>query len=154
MDSHARLAAELSLLVRGMKELHGQVVEDARVPCEPAGAVVLSRLDALGPVRLTTLAAELGLDPSSVSRQVAALERVGLLSKERDDRDLRAQRLVLTAAGRSAVNGLRTAFAQRLAQLTPGISPAEVDDLADRLARLNTEIKEHRALSGDRQETA
>lgn len=154
MDSYVRLAGELTALLRGLKELHAHVVEHAPVACEPAGAVVLSRLSVLGPVRLTVLASELGLDPSSVSRQVAVLERAGLLSKERDDNDLRAQRLVLTKAGQAAVATLRASFAQRLAELTPGFSAKEVAELADRLARFNTEIKDHRALLGDRQETA
>lgn len=154
MDSYARLASELTALLRGMKDLHAFVVEHADVPFETAGAIVLTRLDSLGPVRLTTLAAELRLDPSSVSRQVAVLERHGLLSKERDDADLRAQRLTLTDKGNAAVQQLRAAFAERLAQLTPGYSRAEIDELVDRLARLNTEITEHRALLGTRQETA
>jgi DNA-binding MarR family transcriptional regulator len=154
MDSYVRLAGELTALLRGMKDLHAHVVERAPVSCEPAGAIVLGRLSVLGPVRLTVLASELGLDPSSVSRQVAVLERAGLLSKERDDSDLRAQRLVLTDAGQAAVETLRASFAERLAELTPGFSAKEVAELADRLARLNTEIKDHRALLGDRQETA
>lgn len=149
-----RLAGELTALLRGMKELHAHVVDQAPVACEVAGAIVLGRLAVLGPVRLTVLAAELGRDPSSVSRQVAVLERSGLLSKERDDADLRAQRLVLTEEGRAAVETLRACFAQRLAALTPGFTTAQVDDLAARLARFNTEIKDHRALLGARQETA
>jgi len=154
VDSYARLAGELTTLLRTMKDLHAQVVDHAAVPCEPAGAVVLSRLETLGPVRLTALAAELRLDPSSVSRQVAVLERSGLVSKERDDTDLRAQRLALTEAGRAAVTELRSLFARRLEQLVPGYSRAEVDDLVARLSRFNTEIKEHRAGPGARQETA
>lgn len=153
MDSYGRLAGELTVLLLGMKEQHAHVVERAPVDCEVAGAVVLGRLAAMGPVRLTVLAAELGLDPSSVSRQVASLERCGLLRKEREDTDLRAQRLVLTDEGHAAVATLRAAFAERLAALTPGFSPADVADLANRLARLNTELKDHRALLGERQET-
>lgn len=153
MDSYPRLASELTALLRGMKDLHAQVVEEAGLPCETAGAIVLSRLQTLGPVRLTVLAAELRLDPSSVSRQVAVLERCGLLSKERDDSDLRAQRLVLTEQGEAAVAQLRAAFARRLAELTPSYRAGEVDDLADRLGRFNAEIAQHRA-PGARQETA
>ena len=149
-----RLAGELTSLLRSMKELHGQVVAEAPVRCEVAGAVVLSRLDILGPVRLTVLAHELGLDPSSVSRSVAALEREGLVRKDPDPSDQRAQQLVLTPAGKDAVGCLRAAFARRLADRTPGFHVSEVEDLADRLGRLNADLATHRAPVGARRENA
>jgi DNA-binding MarR family transcriptional regulator len=144
MDPHVRLAGELTALLRSLKELHAHVVESASVACEPAAAVALTRLDKLGPVRLTTLAAELGLDPSSASRQVAALERAGLVGKEKDDTDQRACLLVLTPEGRAAATTLRSAFGARLAERTPGFTAAEVEDLSDRLARFNADLTAHR----------
>lgn len=140
MDEHARLGMELTTVLRAMKDLHTRVVEDSDLPCEVAGTFVLGRLAVLGPVRLTQLARELGLDPSSVSRQVSSLERHGLVAKEADPDDLRAQQLVLTERGEQAVASLREARAKELARLLPGWSAAELDDLTARLARLNADI--------------
>lgn len=154
MERYARLATELTLLLRAMKALHAHAVEQTHMPCELAGAVVLARLEALGPVRLTELAQALGLDPSSVSRHVTALERAGLVTREKDPTDQRALHLVLTAQGEDAVRALAAARAEALATLTPGWSTEEIDDLADRLARLHTDITAHRALLDARQESA
>jgi DNA-binding MarR family transcriptional regulator len=52
-----------------------------------------------GPMRLRDLACAKGADPSTVSRQVAALVRAGLAVSDVDPRDGRARRLTLTEAG-------------------------------------------------------
>ena len=153
-DSYARLWSEFALLVQGLKDLNAQALESTGARCEQAGAGVLSRIELMGPVRLTDLAASLGLDPSSVSRQVTSLERGGWLVREKDPSDQRAQRLKLTASGASVVAVLRTARQQALAKLTPDWSAQDIDDLACRLARLNTDLESHRQLLGVRQETA
>jgi DNA-binding MarR family transcriptional regulator len=154
VDAFGRLAGELTLLLRAMKELYAQVVEESDLPCELAGTWVLGRLAVLGPVRLTQLAQELGLDPSSVSRQVSALERHGLVTKEKDSSDLRAQQLALTERGSAAVESLVRARAQALARLLPGWSAADLDALTVTLGRLNTDLAANRETPGARQETA
>ncbi|MCW2600905.1 MAG: MarR family transcriptional regulator [Frankiales bacterium] len=154
MDSYARLGGELATLMRGLKDVNGHVLETAGVRCEAAGAAVLGRLERLGPVRLTDLAQALGLDPSSVSRQVTALERSGWVEREKDPTDLRAQQLHLTDKGREVVAALGRARVQALERLTPGLSTRDIDELTDRLARLNHELEGHRVLRDARQETA
>jgi DNA-binding MarR family transcriptional regulator len=154
MDAFGRLAGELTSLMRAMKELHTRVVEESDLPCEVAGTFVLGRLAVLGPVRLTQLAQELGLDPSSVSRQVSALERSRLVTKEKDESDLRAQRLVLTDAGLAAVETLRVARARELARLLPGWTDADVDDLTAALGRLNTDLAAHRDVPARQEQPA
>jgi DNA-binding MarR family transcriptional regulator len=154
MDSYERLWGEFASLLREMKEINAHSIEITGARCEQAGAAVLGRLDLLGPVRLTDLAGALGLDPSSVSRQVTALERLGWVAREKDPADLRAQRLHLTERGTSVVNDLRRARAEALSQLTPHWTMEEIDDLAGRLARLNHDLEAHRELLAARQETA
>jgi DNA-binding MarR family transcriptional regulator len=154
VEGYERLAGELTLLLRGMKELHTQVVEDSDLGVELAGTYVLGRLAILGPVRLTRLAQELGLDPSSVSRHVSSLERHGLVAREKDASDLRAQQLVLTTRGEQAVATLRAARAQVLQQRLPGWSPADIDSLSAGLSRLNTDLAAQREPRDARQETA
>jgi DNA-binding MarR family transcriptional regulator len=154
VQGYERLAGELTLLLRAMKELHSQVVEESDLPCELAGTYVLGRLATLGPVRLTRLAHELGLDPSSVSRHVSSLERHGLVAREKDSSDLRAQQLVLTADGERAVATLKEARARALQQRLPGWSASELDDLTTGLSRLNTDLAAQRDPRAAQQETA
>ncbi|MFE6197801.1 MarR family winged helix-turn-helix transcriptional regulator [Streptomyces sp. NPDC057838] len=61
---------------------------------------LLGHLQEEGGCRATDLAAHYALDKSTVSRQVAALERAGLVERRPDPRDHRVQVLDLTRAGR------------------------------------------------------
>ncbi|MEU5627228.1 MarR family winged helix-turn-helix transcriptional regulator [Streptomyces tendae] len=69
--------------------------------------------------RATDLAAHYALDKSTVSRQVSALERAGLIERRVDPDDHRVQVLHLTESGRQALDRVterrRTAFRERLA---------------------------------------
>ena len=153
-DSYARLWGEFSSLLRGLKELNAHALETTGVRCEQAAAHVLGRLELLGPVRLTELAHALGLDPSSVSRQVSSLERSGWVVREKDPADQRAQRLELTPTGGQVVATVRAARERALQTLTPSWSTQDLDDLSSCLARLNTDLDAHRELLSERQETA
>lgn len=144
MTSHERLFGEFVVLVRGLKEINNEAIASTGERVEVAGSALLSRLELLGPSRLTELAAALGLDPSSVSRQVAAVERAGWVAREPDPSDGRASRLLLTPSGQDLVRRLRAARAEILARLTPGWTDAELDGLADTLSRLNTDLARER----------
>ncbi len=135
---------ELSSALRGVKDLAAHAIEVADVRIELAEAHVLGRLCALGPVRLTDLACALGLDPSSVSRQVTSLERRGWVQREDDPDDRRATRLHLTPSGRTVVDDLTAAHAGSLARVTPDWTDADLDLLAAGLARLNHDLAAHR----------
>jgi DNA-binding MarR family transcriptional regulator len=80
---------------------------------------LLGHLEESGGCRATDLAAHYALDKSTVSRQVAALERARLIERRVDPDDHRVQVLHLTAAGRrilaQVTESRRTAFRERLA---------------------------------------
>ncbi|MEV0175878.1 MarR family winged helix-turn-helix transcriptional regulator [Streptomyces sp. NPDC050803] len=61
---------------------------------------LLGHLEESGGCRATDLAAHYALDKSTVSRQVAALERAELIGRSSDPEDHRVQLLHLTDAGR------------------------------------------------------
>ncbi|MFE2263977.1 MarR family winged helix-turn-helix transcriptional regulator [Streptomyces griseosporeus] len=80
---------------------------------------LLGHLEERGGCRATDLAAHYALDKSTVSRQVAALERAGLIERRVDAEDHRVQVLHLTEAGRrilaQVTESRRAAFRARLA---------------------------------------
>jgi DNA-binding MarR family transcriptional regulator len=84
---------------------------------------VLAVLDRLGPMTPGELAEFERVQPPSMTRTVASLERAGLLSRAGHDRDRRQVVLTLTEAGRDVVietRRRRTAWlARRLAELDP-----------------------------------
>ncbi|MFI6873707.1 MarR family winged helix-turn-helix transcriptional regulator [Streptomyces sp. NPDC050400] len=80
---------------------------------------LLSHLDEQGGCRATDLAAHYALDKSTVSRQVSALERAGLVARRVDPDDHRVQVLHPTAAGAEILAQVtvsrRQMFGERLA---------------------------------------
>ncbi|MDX6198632.1 MAG: hypothetical protein QOJ79_1783 [Actinomycetota bacterium] len=144
MPSIETVSRELVQLVRGMRELHGAISSASRHPVDPSGAMVLSRLEELGPVRLSTLAQVLCLDISTVSRQVPALERQGWVARERDPEDQRAQLLQLTPAGREVLADVRRSRIEVLRRLLPDWTEAELDAFAGQLHRFNEDVTTNR----------
>ncbi|MDT7538681.1 MAG: hypothetical protein QOI82_2266 [Actinomycetota bacterium] len=144
MSSIETVSRELVQLVRGMRELHGAISSASRHPIDPSGAMVLSRLEELGPVRLSTLAQVLCLDISTVSRQVPVLERHGWVVRERDPEDQRAQLLDLTDAGHDVLTDVRRSRNEVLRRLLPDWTAAELDAFAVQLHRFNNDVTTNR----------
>ncbi|MGW4555806.1 MarR family winged helix-turn-helix transcriptional regulator [Streptomyces sp. NPDC004365] len=98
---------------------------------------LLGHLEQSGGCSATDLAAHYGLDKSTVSRQVAALERAGLIGRRLDTDDHRVQVLYPTEAGSEILatvdESRRTAFQERLA----GWSEADLERFAAYLLRYN-----------------
>lgn len=85
---------------------------------------LLGHLEERDGCRATDLAAHYALDKSTVSRQVSALERAGLVERRPDPDDQRVQVLHLTEAGRQILAQVtrrrRAAFRERLADWEEG----------------------------------
>jgi DNA-binding MarR family transcriptional regulator len=98
---------------------------------------VLGTLTHCGPARLTTVAERIGFDPSTVSRQVADLEKAGLLSRAADPADRRAILLETTPEGQSLMARLIEGRRKRLERLLTDWSDTDITTLATLLGRLN-----------------
>lgn len=87
-------------------------------------------------LRRSELAERLGITPSGVARQVAPLERIGLVTRESHDRDARLALVVLTDTGTSIVDeALQTAEASADRALAARWNDAERERLSKLLAR-------------------
>ncbi|MFF3707357.1 MarR family winged helix-turn-helix transcriptional regulator [Streptomyces phaeochromogenes] len=98
---------------------------------------LLGHLEDVGGCRATDLAAHYSLDKSTVSRQVSALERAGLVERRADAQDQRVQVLHLTPAGKEILAQVtasrRVAFRERLA----GWPEEDLERFAGYLLRYN-----------------
>jgi DNA-binding MarR family transcriptional regulator len=98
---------------------------------------LLGHLEERDGCRATDLAAHYALDKSTVSRQVAALERAGLVERRQDPEDHRVQVLHLTESGRHILGQVtvsrRAAVGERLADW----SPEDLQRFAGYLVRYN-----------------
>jgi DNA-binding MarR family transcriptional regulator len=138
------LSAQLVSLVKGLRSLHVALVEAGGVHVEPSAVGLLANLDHLGASRLSTLAAAVNLDLSTVSRQVPTLERSGWVARTRDPDDARAQLLELTPAGRELLAEVRRSRAEVLARLLPDWSDDDLRHFATQIARFNDDVTAHR----------
>ncbi|MBV8463527.1 MAG: winged helix-turn-helix transcriptional regulator [Acidimicrobiales bacterium] len=101
-----------------------------------AGYWLLVRVSEHEPVRLSELAEVVGLDLSTVSRQVRDLVEAGLVDKVRDPLDGRASLLSLTAHGAEVLETVSAARRQVIADAVAGWTDEEKEELAERLVRL------------------
>src|SRR3954469_19843123 len=125
--AHSHLMRELD---REMRERHGVALGDFDV---------LAQLDEapLGRLRMCDLAAAVVLSPSGLSRRVDRLEREGLVSRARAQRDARNIEASLTSKGRQLLRRLRaTHVAEVKERFADRFSAEELEALSELLPRL------------------
>ncbi|QDY91513.1 MarR family transcriptional regulator [Arthrobacter sp. UKPF54-2] len=136
-EALAAVEHQLSLLWRRARSMSQRLSRQVHPEMEPAAYGLLSVLRTKGPIRLTELASCIGVGKPSVSRQVAFLEGLGLVSKQADPLDGRAQAISLTAKGEEKMHlvqdARREVFRERLAEWPTG----ELEAFAGYMAKLN-----------------
>jgi DNA-binding MarR family transcriptional regulator len=105
--------------------------------------MVLGTLAHCGPSRLTTVAERTGLDPSTVSRQVADLEKAGLLARDTDPEDRRAILLKATSEGQQLLDRLSSGRRRRVERLLSDWQPDDIVTLGRLLAQLNAATEKY-----------
>ena len=101
--AYGEVERELAVLLRRARAWNRDVATEVHPDLQPAAYALLARVDEVGSVRASDLGAYFGIDKGAISRQVALLERVGLVVREPDPHDGRAQRLVVTDEGRKRI---------------------------------------------------
>jgi DNA-binding MarR family transcriptional regulator len=112
----------------------------AGIKLDRASYGVLERTGALAPVRLSELAQELGVDVSTASRQVQALEQKGLVDREPDPVDGRAMLLQLTRKGKAVRSKMQAAWQETIAGVLINWKPDDVTGLAALLDRFTSDL--------------
>jgi len=98
-----RVADSVVQLLRIVRRSKARVLATAGKDVESATQILLRTVALEGPMRASALAASVGSDLSTVSRQVAALVGRGLLERRADQLDGRASLLVVTEIGRAVI---------------------------------------------------
>ncbi|WP_354173752.1 MarR family winged helix-turn-helix transcriptional regulator [Arthrobacter sp. UYEF36] len=128
---------QLSLLWRRARSISHHLSRQVHPDLEPAAYGLLSVIRKQGAMRLTELASSIGVGKPSVSRQIAFLERLGLVSKEADPLDGRAQIIRLTPTGEERMHEVQDArrevFRERLGEWPL----EELQTLSSYIAKLN-----------------
>lgn len=135
-----RLEREVSMLLRRSRSVLRALAGRVHPDIDAGSYAVLLTISRSAPLRLVELADEFGLDKSTMSRQVTALQSLGLVRRRPDPEDGRAFLLELSEDGRRRLDEVKRSrhevWRERLASWTT----EEIADLADGLMRLTTAL--------------
>jgi len=106
---------------------------------------VLLAVEELGETRVTSLAGELGLDKSTLSRTIESLVRAGLVERRAVPGDRRSLNLSLTALGRKAAADVNRQGDREIRALFGRIPPEKRGLVAEAIALLADAIAPGRA---------
>ncbi|MEU6146006.1 MarR family transcriptional regulator [Streptomyces sp. NPDC047081] len=136
-QEYLSLERELTILFRRARANQGEMAREVHPDLESAAYGLLIRLDECGRQRATELAAYIGVGKATMSRQLRALEDLGLVAREPDPADGRAWLVHLTEEGRERVSKVREARRGRYVSQLAHWDRREVSELARLLGQLN-----------------
>ncbi|MGW5561534.1 MarR family winged helix-turn-helix transcriptional regulator [Micromonospora sp. NPDC003944] len=132
-----RIETEVALLMRfGEATRRATGTAEHRV-LDRAAYVILRHLADAGPQNVSALAARLNLDGSTVTRQVSALQRDGLITRTPDPSDGRGTVISPTSAGLQRMAAVQAARTRLYGDMLADWSSEDRDTLAALLGRLN-----------------
>ena len=127
----------LSVLWRRARSNSRKVAREVHPDMEPAAYGLLVLLPRQEAMRLTDIAASIGIGKPSVSRQIVILESLGLVQKHADPGDGRAQTISLTPEGSQALTRTQSARKDLFRTLLEDWEEDELVQLGSLLTKLN-----------------
>ena len=147
-EAFVRLEREIALLLRRARAISTRLAGELHPELDGAAYGLLALLQDTGPLRASDLVARLGLDKSTVSRQVANLVDLGLVDRTADPVDGRAQVLTPSAEGTARLARVRDSRRARWEADLNDWPAEDVAALAELLGRLNRLGEAREAESG------
>ena len=145
-----RIGHELIRLIRLIER--GKVAKAKDDGVERAAYVLLARLVIEGPHRSNALAEAVHSDPSTVSRQIATLVRIGYVERRPDPADGRACLLAATDEGHRVFAANRDLRNRRISAVTGDWDEADRERLVELLDRFTTALENHDHAGAERAE--
>ncbi len=141
-----------------IRELHGAVldivsamnrpqrdevlIKEAGIPLDRALFPLLVGVERAGPIGVVELADRVGRDYTTVSRQVAKLESLGLVERQESAADRRVRQAAITPKGK-AMTDLVDAARERIGRLTfKTWDPRDIDGLVRLMRKFADAVKE------------
>ncbi len=134
-----RIEQQLTMLLRRVQSIHIST-SSGEMDLDRSAYGILCRLADEGPQRLGMLATAFGLDPSTITRQVQALERAGLVRRHPDEEDRRASILDLSEEGQVALERTRSFRRGRLEEVLSDWPSDDRTEFARLLVKVNDSI--------------
>jgi DNA-binding MarR family transcriptional regulator len=140
-----RLQHQVALFARRAEQTRLGGVGKARNSMDRAAYLLLNRLDREGPMGVKALAEAMGIDSSTVTRQVAPLVDTGLVKRTSHPDDGRAVVLAVSPRGRGRLDEVRDSRRQLMAQVTGDWTTGEREVFTDLLVRFNIALADWHA---------
>lgn len=121
-------------------ERDAAMLELAGLPLERALFPLLVLVEKFGPIGVVDLASRVGRDYSTVSRQVARLEELRLITRRASAADARVREAVITRQGKQANRAIDAARERAAIEMFRDWSRADFDELVRLLGRLADEM--------------
>jgi DNA-binding MarR family transcriptional regulator len=137
-DGFDLIESELAVLTRALESMHRR--SELYRDLDRASYLMARTLDTIGPVSINRLASVLGLDATTVTRQVATMEAAKLVARRSAPNDGRISLISLSPKGRRKMRSVQLARRERIARL---LDDWKVDDrrqLGRLLARFNDDV--------------
>jgi DNA-binding MarR family transcriptional regulator len=128
-----------------IRELHGSLIDivtlmnqpqrdeamvrEAGIALDRALFPLLVGIERRGPIGIVDLAAGVGRDYTTVSRQVAKLESLGLAERRQSEADRRVNEAVITSKGKAMTNKIDAARERIALAVFATWEPGEINDL-------------------------
>lgn len=142
------LQHEVAVFARRAEQTRLGGVGQVRNSMDRAAYLLLNRLDSEGPMGVKALAASMGIDSSTVTRQVAPLVDTGLVKRTSHPEDGRAVVLQLSPRGQARLREVCASRRRLMAELTHDWAPEERDAFTSLLTRFNGALSARQAAQG------
>jgi DNA-binding MarR family transcriptional regulator len=145
-----RLQHQVALFARRAEQTRLGGVGKARNSMDRAAYLLLNRLDREGSMGVKALADGMGIDSSTVTRQVAPLVESGLVKRASHPEDGRAVVLALTTRGLERLTEVRESRRELMELVTQEWTEQERAQFCELLGRFNTSLSAYHAAISQR----
>lgn len=134
MADQDRFARAVQIVARGLGRISRERARADEVT--PQQAETLQLIAERGAVSTSTLAQLLGIDPSTASRNLAGLQKAGLVTRKKASEDGRQTDVRLTPKGKRAADAATVSSSQALSAVLDKINRGERQKVLDALEAL------------------
>ncbi len=135
-NANKQIEQQMTVLLRRGQRIHISTSSGV-MELDRSAYGIMARLADDGPQRLGALASAFGLDPSTITRQVQALEKAELATRTTDPSDRRASILALTEEGRDVLERTREHRRERLYAVLHNWPDEDREEFGRLLAKFN-----------------
>ncbi|HEX2555024.1 MAG TPA: MarR family transcriptional regulator [Microvirga sp.] len=132
-------------VTRSLRARIDEALERAGLGLTPGEARTLVHAARFGSVHQRALAGEMGIEPMTLVRYLHRLEERGLIRREVDPDDRRANRIHVTPAARASLREVRNLARRVREEAMRGLSPAEIAALRSSLLTMRANMTAKRS---------